>query len=137
MKKLTIGLLFAALAVCGLVGVAPSATAADPYPGTVQTTLVVKAKKKVVVGKKGKVKATVTASGNVSPTGKVQVKVKRVGGGFTFKQTRTYTGGTLKFKTRALKKPGRYKVKVKYVPTAGSVFAPSKAKTSFKVLRKR
>jgi hypothetical protein len=137
MKRLIAGLLFAALASCGLVGISSATASADPYPGTVKTTVIVKVKKHTFVGRKAKIKVTVTASGNAQPAGKVKIVVKRVGGGAKFKRNLNYTGGTVKFKTHKLKKPGRYKIKVKYLPPAGSVFAKSKAKGGFKVKRKR
>ncbi len=138
MKRLIVGLLFAALSVCGLVAVSSAPAGADPYPGTVQTTVVVKHKKKVPVRHRIKIKVTVTAAGNAQPTGQVKIKVKRVGGGAKkFKRTVSYAGGTVKFRTGKLKRPGRYKVKVKYIPPAGSVFTPSKAISKFKVKRKK
>jgi hypothetical protein len=137
MKKLMAGLLFAALATGGLVGISSTTASADPYPGTVKTTVLIKAKKKTFVGHKAKIKVTVTASGNAQPAGEVKIVVKRVGGGAKFKRKVSYAGGTVKFKTKKLFKTGRYKIKVKYLPPTGSVFAKSKAKGKFKVKRKR
>ena len=137
MNRLVVGLLFAVLTVGGLVGIASPTATADPYPGTVQTHVVIKAKKKVAVGRRGKVKVSVTASGNARPTGTVRVVVRRIGGGYKLRLNVSYNGGTVKVKTSRLKKAGRYKVKVKYLPPAGSVFTKSKGQGVFKVKRKR
>lgn len=138
MKKLIVGMLFAALAACGLVGLSgTSATAADPYPGTVATNITVKAKQTVAVGAKARIKITVKATGsNAKPTGQVEVTVKRVGGGAKFsKRFNNYTGKKVKFSPR-ITKAGKYKVKVKYIPTGQSVYKPSAGKTTFKATRK-
>ena len=78
-----------------------------------------------------------TASGNAQPTGTVKIVVRRAAGGAKFKGTFAYSGGVVKFKTGKLTKPGKYKVKVKYKPTPNSVFQKSKAKSNFKVKRKK
>ena len=137
MKRLVVGLLFAVLTVGGLVGISTPSATADPYPGTVQTSVVIQAKKKVAQGRRGKVKISVTASGNARPTGNVRVIIRKVGGGYKLRLNVSYNGGIVKVKTSRLKKPGRYKVKVKYLPPANSVFTKSKGKGGFKVKRKR
>ena len=135
MRKVIVGLLFTVLASTGYAAGTVAAASAEPYPGTVPTTVTVKHKQQVQKGKKVRVRATVTAAGNSSPTGRVKITVKRAAGGYKLVRFKAYSGGTVKIRTGKLRKLGKYNVKVKYKPTAGSVWKKSKAKTSFRVKR--
>jgi hypothetical protein len=74
-----------------------------------------------------------TRSGNTAVTGKLVVSLKRVGGGFGWKRTFSYTGVTKKVRPPRLTKRGRYTVTVRFTPPPRSVYGPSAGRRSFRV----
>src|SRR4249919_3879752 len=123
MKKIFATVVIVAMTALGLVATTGgTASAACPYSACIDTTTTPTAKEQIKVGKHGHVKVTVTASGNVLPTGSVTITVTRIKGGFTATKTKHYNGTQIKFKTAQIPKPGKYKVVAVYTPTANSVF---------------
>ena len=133
MKKFVVGIMFTLLATLGLSTVGAETAGADPYPGTVPTTTTVKYRSAVRKTHHFSMKVVVSAAGSAKPTGTVQCKVKRKGGGFKYKKTKPYAGAKVKFKTRSLRKTGKYKFTCTYQPPAASVFQPSSQSGRFKV----
>ncbi len=137
MKKFFATVLVVAMAALGLVATTGgTASAACPYSACIDTTTTPSAKPVIRVGKHGHIKVTVTAAGNVLPTGTVTVTVVRVKGGYSFTKSRKYNGKRLRIKTATIKKKGFYKVTATYTPTAGSVFNGSTGMTKFKAKKK-
>lgn len=124
MKKLIASAFVAVLMTAGLVVAegAPAANAANHanvYPNSVGTSTKVTGKKRVHVGKRAKVRISVSngAKGTVTITVRRGKKlVKRV--------TRVVDGAPIKARFKARKK-GKYKVKAVFHPAAGTPFKAS------------
>lgn len=120
MKKFLSGLIAALVMAAGLVafsGQSAQAACGDQYTPCVATKTKPKAKP-VDSGKKPVVEVQVTANGNVKPIGVVVITVN--GKKYEF----NYKGGKLDAKLPKLK-PGKYKVKVEFVPAAVGNFEGS------------
>jgi len=135
MKKLFAAILTAALMGLGLVATTGSpASAACGYTACVPTTTVASTKASVKIGKKGKVKAAVVASGNAKPVGTVKIVVRGPQG---YKKVTEVpfngTAGPVQVKTGKLFKRGEYTVVVKFDGPANGIFDESSDKTSFLV----
>jgi hypothetical protein len=138
MKKLYSGLAAAALMSAGLVASTGTVVvAADPagYPGTIATGCTVDSPGTVGRGDSAKFKALVTYAGGTPTTGSVKfvVQSKRANGPKVSSVEDINDNGKAKFKT-SLNAKGKYSVKVKYLPTDGSVFKSCSASTSVKVV---
>lgn len=139
MKKLIAAIFVALLTTAGLVATTTStANAACPYTQCVATDAKIAVPLTVKAGKAATIKVTVKAkSGNASPVGRVTVTVKKVGGGFTQKISKSVGGGkTYAFVTKRLTKAGKYTATAVYVPKSGSVFKGDTTTKSFRVVRR-
>lgn len=139
MKKLIASAVTTALLGFGATAVtAGSAGAADcpngPYSACVATSSVTKAPANVRVGNRVRVKFAAVTSGNIAPRGTIKVVVKKRGGGAVSTKTRAYTGGTVKVRSSRLRQRGNYIVKVRFIPAAGSIFAGSRDRDTFRVI---
>lgn len=123
MKKLIIGLFASVLMSTGLVAFTGSSATADPYPGTVATNCHASGQSLVRKNRAPKSKLRVSTAGNGTPMGSLRATYKRLPGS-SKSVTRGYPGGTKSFRGPRLRKAGRYKVTVKYLPSANSVFKP-------------
>ncbi len=109
MKKLSAGLVGAALMVAGLVGVPSGAASADPYPGTIPTFCSASAMNEPRGQEDAKVRFKAGTDGNGKPKGLVTFKyykndqLKR-----TFKVW--YAGGKREYTLGSLPKRGLYQV---------------------------
>ena len=120
MKKFLSGMIAALLMAAGLVafsGQSAQAACGDQYTPCVATKTKPKAKP-VDSTKKPVVEVQVTANGNVKPVGVVEITVN----GKTY--TANYKGGKIDVKLPKLK-PGKYKVKVTFVPAKVGNFEES------------
>ena len=139
MKKLIAAIFVALLATAGLVATTTTtANAACPYTSCVATEVKEGVPLTVKKGRAATIKVQVIAkSGNASPVGRITVTVKKVGGGFLQKMSKSVYGGkTFSFVTKRLFKTGRYTATAVYAPRAGSVFKGDAATKSFKVVRR-
>lgn len=139
MKKFLATFVATVFVASGLVALASTTASADPYPGTVPTETIAKAKNRKV-GQKVKVKVAVTAPGNVSPTGLLRIVVKRkIAGSFVVLRTvtRKYNGHKKNYKAGRVHQPGPHKVVVKFVPAPDSMFQRSKDADRFRVRPRR
>jgi hypothetical protein len=121
-KKSVLGLLVAAPLMIGATGLTAAPAHADPYTGTVVAAPAAP-KTKSTAGKKAKV--TLTAAGNVVPTGSYKTTCKK--GKAKVKASGEAKNG--KVKTGKLSK-GKWTCKVKFDGTG--VFADSKFSTTVK-----
>ncbi|MDP3892488.1 hypothetical protein [Nocardioides sp.] len=138
MKKFLATAVATVFVASGLVALAGTSASADPYPGTVPTNTVAKAKNRKV-GQKVVVRVAVTAPGNVKPTGRVDIVVKRkIKGTFVVLRTvtRNYSGDAKTYKAGKVRKRGKYRAVVKFVPPETSMFQRSKDADNFRVRRR-
>jgi hypothetical protein len=137
MKKIFATFVIVAMTSLGLVATTGgTASAACPYSACIDTITTPKAKPTIRVGRHGHIKVTVTAAGNVLPTGTVTVTVTRIKGGYSFTKTRKYAGKRIRVKTATITKKGKYKVTATYNPPANSIFNPSTGYTKFRAKKK-
>ena len=137
MKKILAASVGALLLTGSLVATSGSAAQADPYPGTIATsTSVTASPAKVKLRKKVTVCASVTASGNVAPSGTISFTVSR-GSKVYLTSTQAYSGTSVCVKTKKLKKKGRYTASAAFTAPANSVFKASSGSTTFKVKKKK
>ena len=92
--------IFAAVLIsAGLAAfVGSPAQAACPYTGCIDTNTKISAPDSVKVGKTAKIGVRVTSAGNAEPKGRVTVKVQRRNGGYSFIDSKKYSGGKVTFK---------------------------------------
>ncbi|WP_139977444.1 Ig-like domain repeat protein [Nocardioides litoris] len=142
MKRLVLGLLATLLVAAGLVSASSTpASAACPYTNCIQTSLNSEGPRVIRQGKKATIKVGVRAAGNVYPTGTVRFTVYKKGQrGSIFQRTKNvspaerYVSRT-RFTTPRLS-PGTYTIRMRYTPTAGSVFKVSTNKRTLTVRRR-
>lgn len=98
---------------------------ADPYPGTVATVTLADPANRTPRHHKVHLRFAVAANGNVAPSGTVVIRVFRHGHHIrTYR--RSYSGpGRVRISIGRYNKAGHYSVRIRYLPTAGSVFAGS------------
>lgn len=119
----------------GAALVAPSATAADPYPQTVETTCTVTTNTPVLKGRTVRVRVNWFSAGNASPRGDVRVNViRRKDDKLVRSVERYFSGEALTFKFRDLR-PSGYKVRIVATAPATSVFKSYRTSTFFRVTR--
>jgi hypothetical protein len=134
--KTLIGLFTALLMAAGLVAVSspPASAACNSYSGCVKTTTKASAPSKVSKRRKATVCGSVKAvSSNATPRGNLRFTVTRNGGKYSFARTIPYGGGKMCVVTTKLRKPGRYTVRVAYLPQKNSIFNASSDSAGFKV----
>ncbi len=139
MKKLIAAIFVALLTTAGLVATTTTtANAVCPYTQCIATDAKVAVPATVKKGAKATIKVRVVPkSGNAQPVGRVTVTVKKVGGGFSQKITKSVFGGkSFSFVTKRLTKTGKYKVTAVYAPKSGSVFKGDTTTKSFRVVRR-
>ncbi|MDN4174531.1 hypothetical protein QWY28_16340 [Nocardioides sp. SOB77] len=121
----TLSLLAASVLVtAGLAATAPAAVA-EPYPGTVFTACDIGGRANVPDAKpRPRSTVHVKTAGTASPAGTLKVTYLRMKGGYKSKQSVAYSGRSKGFAGPRLAKRGRYKVSVRFVPRAGSVWKP-------------
>ena len=119
MNKLVTGLLALVLATFGVVAVAPSPAAADPYPGTVNTTTTVKYRAQVRRKHRFSMRVTVSASGNVSVTGSVSCTVRGKKGSYTLTRQTAYNGSQVKIRTGEAASDGSLSLRLHLQPEFG------------------
>ena len=74
-------------------------------------------------------------TGEVQPIGKVKVVMRGKNGKVYYRETKAFKGGKLVFISPKLNQWGKFKVRAKYIPTAGSLFDPSRGRDTFRVVR--
>jgi hypothetical protein len=138
MKKFTTGVIVAIFMAAGLVAAAgTTATAGDPYPGSVptQTTATYKAVVKHCHHQEGEV--SVTAAGNAMPTGRLRFTFTHAGGSPSHSKTVPYHGGVVRYRSSAgLCTRGRWTMTVTYLPRPGSIYQSSSFHAEFRVAKK-
>lgn len=134
MRKWIFVLLVPVLVSAGLVAISPGVSA-EPYPGTVETTPKSGGPDRVKKGKRPKTHVNVKTSGNAKPEGRLRVTYTRKAGGFKRTKTMPYEGGRVVFRGPKLKKPGKYFIKVTFLPAKDSVYKRSTRTYRIKVVR--
>ncbi|WP_372730133.1 hypothetical protein [Nocardioides sp.] len=134
MKRMFSSVAVTALIV-GLVAVLPGSTAtADPYTGTVPTTMNAWGKD-IKKGQRVVTRANVK-SGNGQPKGTLRVFYKRNKGGYNKSKAFTYRGGKRTMQGKKLNKPGKYTISVRYLPKHESVWQSSSDSYTLRVRRR-
>lgn len=145
MKRIVVGLLAAFLTMAGLVAVSPApATAACPYTNCVRTAVNSEGAKNIARGKRVNIKVGVRAVGNLPPRGNITLTYYRQGrpSAVARQSKPAVPAGTPANKSGATFRtpklvPGQYRIVVKFVPRAGSVFQASQGKTRMLTVRNR
>ncbi len=136
MRKMLSVLFAAVLISAGLAAfVGSPAQAACPYTGCIDTNTKISAPDSVKVGKTAKIGVRVTSAGNAEPKGRVTVKVQRRNGGYSFIDSKKYSGGKVTFKATNLRPKGKYLVTAIFKKKDGSRWNSSSETTTFKVKR--
>ena len=135
MKKFASLIATSALVFAGAM-MAPAATAADPYPQSVETTCTVTTNTPVKVGRTVRVRVNWFSAGNATPRGDIRVTVVRRKDDKVVRSVeRYYSGKALTFKFRGLR-PSGYKVRIKATTPKTSVFKSYKTRTFFRVTKR-
>ena len=136
MTRRLLGLLVAlVLATAPLLAVPTPASAGCPYTSCPVTHVKVTGPPSVKRATRPALVVRVSLSGNATPVGKVVITVRRVGGGYSWKRTIAYTGGSRKVLPPRVRKVGTYKVTARFTPKPNSIFRPSTGSRSFRVVR--
>ncbi len=134
MKKLALAAVVTMVASLGAVMTGQSAQAADPYPGFVPTNCRVKVDHNG--GKRGVPRILTLVevpSSRAHPKGFIKITVKKKGGKVIFDETFAQsTGRTQKFFAPRWGRSSKYKAKIQFVPTSGSVYLACERTQSFK-----
>jgi hypothetical protein len=137
MRKILGALLAALMLAASLVAFAGSpAQAACPYTGCIATNTKVNAPGVVMKGHSARITVKVFAAGNASPKGRVTLKVQRRAGGFTFVDSKNYSGGKISFNTGRLWIKGKYIATAIFKKKAGSRWNSSSDTDTFRVNRR-
>lgn len=137
MKKLFAGLV-ASIMMAGLVsGLTASTASAAPYPASVPVTVKVDTPDGVKQGDPARIGVKVTKNGDVngSPHGTVVITVTRNAGGYTYRDSKDYSGDKIWFKTSDLNKRGGYTVRAHFEADSGSKWMNDNGYGSFSVTR--
>ena len=137
MKKLFAGLV-ATIMMVGLVsGLGAGVANADPYEGDpVKTYTKVGAPDEVHQGERARIWVNVSAASNKQPNnGHITLRVERLDGGYEFIDVKSFDGGRTYFTTDPLNKRGKYSVRARFDPRAGSRWEDSRDVTTFRVVR--
>ena len=151
MKRLIIGLLFAVLTATGLVSVSTGSALADcPYTGCTDTDTETQIPNRIEVGGPIPITFMIDTIGSAQPRGLVFIHVEYIGTlartsaekpsaekpkAFTWNKKVKYTGGREKIRTPKIKRPGKYKVVVRFKPRKNSVYGPSRSVETVRVTR--
>lgn len=136
MKKMLPALLATVLLGGGAVS-APTATAAEPYPGTVATTTDAGGPHKLGYGKKPKSSVYVKSAGNGKPVGSIRVQYFHKASQTSRYKTVGYQGQRVTFFGPRLRRVGGWQLRFVFRPQAGSIWKSSRDSYSLKVVKKR
>ena len=137
MKKYFASLIAAIMMTAGLVAFTEgTATAACPYTGCITTYTSVDAPAQVKRHNRARIGVRVFTDGNGEPKGSVTIRVKRTTGGYSYINSKRYTGDKVWFTTTRLHKLGKYVVTARFDRKAGSAFKDSNNVATFRVVRR-
>ncbi len=136
MKKILLAVLATVLLGGGAVS-APTATAAEEYPGTVATTTGAGGPHKVGYGKKPKSSVYIKTAGNGKPVGSIRVRYFHKPSQSSRYKTVSYQGKRVTFFGPKLRRVGGWQLRFVFRPKAGSVWKTSRDSYSLKVVKKR
>lgn len=135
LKKIVLAVLSTVLVAGGLVPLASAtASAAEPYTGTIVTLCDASGQHRIESGRSARSSLYVKPAGNGKPKGAVLVQ-------YIFKSTKkviktknvSYSGRRVTFRSPKLTKRGRYVVRLTFKPGASSVFKGCKDSYSLTV----
>jgi hypothetical protein len=138
MKKLALAAVVTMVASLGAVVSGQGAQAADPYPGFVPTNCRIKVDHNSGKRKAVRIMTLVEVpSSKAQPKGFIRVVVKKNGGKVVFDEyVSQQAGSTQKFFGPRWRKGSKYKAKIQFVPTTGSVFLACERSATFKPKKK-
>lgn len=137
MKKMFAALVATLMMTFGLVATTATPAHADcAYSSCIRTITQANARALLTEGGKLKIRARTTAAGNATPTGTMQVTLKRKGGGFEVTKTVTYNGGKVKVRFANIAPAGRYLAVATFIPGAASIYESSTGTVSVRVKKK-
>ncbi|MDP3894674.1 hypothetical protein [Nocardioides sp.] len=136
MKKILLAVLATAL-VAGGAASAPTAVAAEPYPGTVMTSTDAGGPRKMQAGKRPKSSVYVKTAGNGRAVGTIRVRYQHKASGTSRFKSVAYKGKRVTFFGPKLAKVGPWQIRAIFQPKSGSVWKTSRDSYSLKVIKKK
>lgn len=123
MKKFAASVIVALLMCAGLVAASSTTASARPYIPEIRTSCNATSQGTVNKNQRPKLRVAVRAQGsNRTPRGTIKINYVRLNGGKRVSYQRAYSGSPIVYDFPPLRKPGRYRVVIRYNPPGTSPF---------------